>query len=56
MLDGDVHPLAFSKARSHLTYRFSVHKYMLILNLKTAKVLGITVSLPLLGRADEAIE
>ena len=31
-------------------------KVEMILNLKTAKALGITVSLPLLGRADEVIE
>jgi putative ABC transport system substrate-binding protein len=33
-----------------------VTKLQLILNLNTAKTLGLTVPLPLLGRADELIE
>jgi hypothetical protein len=50
-------PGGFLRARSRPTCRSSgPRRSRVIINLKTAKALGLTVSLPLLGRADEVIE
>jgi putative ABC transport system substrate-binding protein len=50
-------PDGYSKATSPPTCRSKqTTKVELFINLKTAKTLGITVPLPLSGRADEIIE